>query len=255
MSPDKDRCLRNIYTLAKKKGLRIGDLETACGVSVGYLARLRQDRKQTLPGSEFLFHAARLLETSVDNLLYFDFQLAAESDKVLDSFISKLICDTVTDRLSWRPDPACIPSPYISDKSFAFPDHPLLGLDPDLMQSGKSRETYLSPFHPAAADLFPRSAWRAGITADTDVLVVRVSQQPGKSEGDVSREEIELYLYNMKQSRLSALCHTNAGSPGVLDHALFELAEAIEETFRTRPLEQWALDAINGFLSGRRESD
>ena len=242
MSPDKDRCLRNIYTLAKKKGLRIGDLETSCGVSVGYLARLRQDQKQSLPGSEFLFHAARLLETSVDNLLYFDFQLAAESDKVLDSFISKLICDTVTDRLSWRPDTACVPSPYISDKAFAFPDHPLLGLDTDLHLQGKSKEIYLSPF---------RSAWRAAISENIDAIVTRISPEQGDPDAHDSWEEIELYLYNAKETRLSALCHTDARSPGVLDHVLFELAETIEETSSTRPLEQWALDAIDRYMTGR----
>ena len=48
---EKDRCITNIYFLAKKKNILIRDLEKSCDVSVGYLARLRQDKKQSLPGS------------------------------------------------------------------------------------------------------------------------------------------------------------------------------------------------------------
>ena len=44
MNADRDLCINNLYILVKKKGLRICDLETSCGVSVGYLARLRKDK-------------------------------------------------------------------------------------------------------------------------------------------------------------------------------------------------------------------
>ena len=75
MVPDKELFLRNIYTLAKEKGVRIGDLETSCGVSVGYLARFRQDKNQDLPGMDFVIRAAAVLNTSLDFLLYFDYNL------------------------------------------------------------------------------------------------------------------------------------------------------------------------------------
>ena len=41
--PDQALCINNLYTLSKQKNMKIRALETSCGVSVGYLARLRQD--------------------------------------------------------------------------------------------------------------------------------------------------------------------------------------------------------------------
>lgn len=47
---DKNRFINNVYELAKQQKLKIGELETACGVSVGYFARLRQGDKNAAPG-------------------------------------------------------------------------------------------------------------------------------------------------------------------------------------------------------------
>ena len=251
MTPNKDRCLDNIYALAKKKNLRIRDLETSCGVSVGYLARLRQDKKQSMPGSDFLFRASVLLETSMDHLMNFDYRLASDTEIMLSSFISRLALDTLGEKLIWQADPACFPSSYILDTVSAVPDHPLLSLDPLLLQQGRSKEIYLSPFHPAVFDLVPLAAWRATISEDTDVLLTRVSLKQDESEEASSGEEAELYLYNKKTKALSPLCHTNQKSPGILDNNLLELYYSIEMMFKARPLDQSALTAIDQYMKSR----
>ena len=251
MTPNKDRCLDNIYALAKKNGLRIRDLETACGVSVGYLARLRQDKKQSLPGSDFLFRVSILLETSMDNLMFFDYRLASDNEMKLSSFLSQLNQDTLGETLVWQADPDCFPSPYISDSVSSLPDHPLLALDPVLMQQGKSKEFYLSPFHPAVCNLVPQAAWRAPISDDTDALLTKVSPEPDKSEKPSFRAEVELYLYNKKTKALSPLCHTNQKSPGILDNNLLELCYSIEMMFKARPLDKSALSAIDQYMKSR----
>ena len=248
MNPDKDRCLANIYMLAKKKGLLIRDLETACGVSVGYLARFRQDQRQVLPGSDFLFRASALLNVSVDSLVSFDYRLASDTESYLHSFISKMISDTVADKLAWQPDPAVVPSPFVSEDKCRFPDHPLLTLDPDLNLRGQSKEIYLSPFHPADKDIVPLGAWQAFVEEDVSVLLVSVSWLRGGKEAGSPRKEVEMYLYDRKLKKLSALCHTDSRSPGILDHDLSELYDTVEMMFRTRPLEESVRGAIDRYM-------
>ena len=46
---DKNIFVNNVYMLAKQHDLKIKDLETGCGVSVGYLSRLRQGEKNSVP--------------------------------------------------------------------------------------------------------------------------------------------------------------------------------------------------------------
>lgn len=252
MTPDKELCLGNIYALAKEKKIRIGDLETTCGVSIGYLARLRQDKKQNLPGSEFLFRAAMLLETSVDSLLSFDYRLATETEKYLRSFISQLTRDTIKDELAWRLDASFIPSPYITD-SVDLPSNPKRTLDPELMQQGKGKEIYLSSFRPALNNLTPRVAWRAAISENTDVILIRVTEEQKVSDGDESQGDLELYLYYKDTNTFSALCHTDARSPGILDDDLEGLCEVIEMSFRATPLEKCALNAIDSYMKSRSD--
>ena len=247
---ERERCLINLYSLAKKKGLRIRDLETSCGVSVGYLARLRQDQKKSLPGSDFLLRAAATLGTSIDALMYFDFQLASDTDQYLHSFISQVILDTLTGKLAWDLDPACIPSPEIREEA-VIPGHPLLCLDQALFLAGKSKEFYSSAFRPAAQNLVPRSAWRTELSKDTVLLLTKVAPEPEEPGSTDSGESVELYLYNNAAKSLSALCHTDADHPSILDRDLAELCETVSESLHCTALDHYAISAIDAYMAGR----
>ena len=59
----------NVYALAKARGMKIKDLESGCGVSLGYFARLRQGEKNIAPGADLLMAVADRLSVSVDALL------------------------------------------------------------------------------------------------------------------------------------------------------------------------------------------
>ena len=243
MTPDKERFLKNIRALAKDKRIRLGDLESSCGVSVGYLARFAQDKSQNLPGTDFLIRAMEKLNVSLDFLLFFDYFQASETDKYYAVFIDQLVADTIKEKLFWHTDPGCFPVPFVSGKSQPLPDHPLLG----------SRNTYLSSFHPSLENLAPRAAWRASISDTMDVLLVKVIRESDKdaSEESIPWEELELYMYDKKEKALAALCHTNMCSQGFLDGSLKTLAETIEDMFQGRELEPWSRSAIDAYLSGR----
>ncbi len=254
---EKDRCIVNIYALAKKKNMLIRDLEKSCDVSVGYLARLRQDKKQSLPGSEFLFRAAALLGTNVDSLMYFDFNLASETDLYLHSFLKKLLLDSLKQRIVWTPDSDCVPSPVVLESEVSFPSHPLLALDPVLLQQGKSKEYYYSPYHPAARDLFPSAAWRTSLSEDTLVFMTRVSPMSDRDSDspEETANEIELYLYSNSAKALSPLCHADPQQPGLLYHDLSELYETVSELLNRNALDQFAISAIDAYLADDQSAD
>ena len=248
---EKERCITNLRALAKRKGIRIKDLETSCGVSVGYLSRLHLDQKQALPGSDFLFKAAAFLGTTVDSLVHFDYQLASDTDLKLHSFIKKLTLDSLSEKIIWDTDPECVPSAVILESKVVFPDHPLLGLDPKLLLQGHSKQYYASPFHPAAYSLILRDAWRASISEDTLVLLTRiVPEESEDSSSGESAEEIELYLYNADVKSLSPLCHTNPEHPDILHEDLSDLYETVSELLHRNALDQYAVRAIDAYLAG-----
>lgn len=240
---ERKRLIANLYSLAKKKGIKIKELENSCGVSVGYLSHLRQDKKQPLPGMDFLVRAADLFETSVDSLLYFDFQLASDTDQYLHSFISRLILDTLSEKLRWDIDEACVTDPVILEGT-VFPDHPLLGLDPVLLMENKSKAIYSSAFHPAVYDLVPVVAWRASLSENTLVFLTRIT-----SDTEGFGEETEMYLYNTKEKALSSLCHTNTLHAGILDHVMNTLCETVSESLHRTALDRSAISAIDAYMN------
>lgn len=250
--PDQALCINNLYTLSKQKNIKIRALETSCGVSVGYLARLRQDVRHPLPGLDFLVRAAALLEMTVDSLLYFDFQLSSETDRRLEAFISRLTLNTLRETLRWDADHACVPDPVILD-GVDFPSHPLLGLDPVLLQENKSKQYYASPFHPADYSLVPLSAWTAVLSEDTVIYLAAVSSAEDVSGKKKSRQSTELYLYNREHSALSPLCCTDAEHPGLLDRALSVLCETVSESLRRTALDQYAVRAIDAYMNSGKE--
>ena len=249
---DKERCLANLYLLAKKKKIAIKDLETMCGVSIGYLARLRLDKRQVLPGSDFLFSASAVLGESVDSLVYFDFRLATEREQYLHSFMKELMRDSLKQKIVWDLDPDCIPSPVVHEGKALFPDHPLLSLDPNLLQQGRSKEIYLSPFHPNEYNLIPRAAWRAALSEDVVVYLIKAAagseDAPASPE---SSEAIDLYLYNKSAKMLSPLCSVNPEHPNILYHDLAELFETVSDLLHYNGLDQYAIDAIDAYMAGR----
>ena len=122
MKYDKNRLINNIYYLARSQGLKIGELESGCEVSTGYLARLRQDQRNIAPGVDFLMKVSAWLSVSVDALLLFDFTGASSEDTKLFHFVEKLSQDTECRKLVWQRDPALNgPIPVTSSATSAHP--------------------------------------------------------------------------------------------------------------------------------------
>ncbi len=247
MMIERDRCISNIYLLAKKQGIRIGDLENSCKVSIGYLARLRQDPKKPLPGSDFLFRAAALLGVTVDSLMSCDYRIATDEEVYLQKFVSQLIKDSNKKKIVWNLDSDCFLSPVAFESESAVPNHPLIRVDPDPDNPDGVIVSYSSRFHPEIRSLIPHDACRASLSDNTVVYLISLV-----SENEVAIPEgprIELYLYNKREKRVSPLCSKEPGKPGMLDVGLEELLGTVLHSLDRTALDPFAVSAIDEYMN------
>ena len=68
---DKYQVFSNIrYHLNKNPNVKIGQIEKAAGIRLGYMARLIKEDNNTEPSVKFICKAAQMLGVSVDQLIY-----------------------------------------------------------------------------------------------------------------------------------------------------------------------------------------
>ena len=97
---DRNQILENIHALIRKKNLKIGDVETASGLSVGYLARLA-NAENTFPSLETMVRLAKALGVSVDWLVEGRNEGMTDHAEYLNQFIQRLFDQTKSGLLDW----------------------------------------------------------------------------------------------------------------------------------------------------------
>ena len=98
---EKNRCLKNIYELAKKNGIGIGVLEESCGVSKGYLSRVNKPDYQGSPSIEVLDAMATKLGVGLDYLVNYDPDLLDRDDDFILKLTDTLQRQTDSMQLEW----------------------------------------------------------------------------------------------------------------------------------------------------------
>ena len=93
--------MKNIKALMTKTGVKIGQIEHEAQVSPGYLSRISKEGSTSDPSLEFVITAADLLDVSVDYLLNGDAETMTETENYLAKFFTKVLNDTISDRLLW----------------------------------------------------------------------------------------------------------------------------------------------------------
>ena len=262
MGYDKNRFINNIYILAKKQKIKIGELEAACGVSNGYLSRLRLDERNTAPGADLLMKVADRLSVSVDSLLSFNYGLASEAEQKLLNYLEKLRWDTESNRLRWQRDP--VTGPVSSPFTPRLPlSHPLFTVSKeDLLSEEERMEDELPPsvslsqicfrsfFHPDLENLQPGEIFRCSFPGNR-ILYLSAVICPGSSvPGPAAWTELELVMAGGDLSVPVPLAHTDHENPGVLDKAVAHLFEAVKTAVSFSPLTPQAAGIIDDYLRG-----
>lgn len=99
---NKTQCISNIRVLAKDKGIKLGQLETAAGVSPGYLSRMDKEDSNSTPSIEMLYSVAQQLDVSLDLIVAGKYDALTDNEMYMISFIEQLIKDTINDELDWK---------------------------------------------------------------------------------------------------------------------------------------------------------
>lgn len=246
MEYDKLRFIDNVYALAPKKGLKIKEIEAACGVSIGYFARLRLGKKGTAPGADFLLKVADQLSVSVDSLLCYDFSSGSDSEQLLLIYLEKLIDKTQNGSMFWQEDPVVEPDSILNNLG-GIPTHPLYNTVQ--LESGKVAAFYDSPFHPFSTDLVPLIAYGCPFPDDRTLYLVQVTKRADNSPDNLCDwTELELVMAGDDLASPIPLCHTDHNKPAYLDNLMYQLLSIIEDKINTPLLTPEALDVINDFL-------
>ncbi len=96
----KQRLMENIAAVVEQKGLRIGEVEKAAGLSIGYLARLGRDDNQ-YPTSESVQRMAQALGVSAEWLTEAAGEQMTDQTEYLMNFIERLTDQTRAGLLDW----------------------------------------------------------------------------------------------------------------------------------------------------------
>ena len=259
MSYEKDRFINNVYALVKKRKLKIGELEVACGVSTGYFARLRQGGKEAAPAANLLMAFADYLSVSVDALLSLDFTRATELDQKLLNYIEKLRSDTESRRLCWQRDPVGCgnPVPLNPDGTSA---HPLF-INKEALSTGEdpeedglpesvflSESVYRSVFRPDLDDLVPLQIYRCYFFGKRTLYLAAVTEQGLSVNPSVRLADLELVMIDPNVPDPIPFARTDHKNPGFLDKALISLFTAVKKAIDFPALRPEANAIINDYL-------
>ena len=136
MDSDKQRQLDNNTYLLQKSGTKIGELEEAAGVSVGYISRITKDARAK-PGLEFVKGLARFFHIDLERLIYSNLASATPTEKYLFDFLKKLDQDTQDDRIKWTLEIPGALAAFREDDEGRVWCHPLLTKDYFIVEGAK----------------------------------------------------------------------------------------------------------------------
>ena len=103
MEFDRQQLIENINTLIQQKNMRVGDIESAIGISTGYISRLSKEGSTSIPATDVVWKLARYLGVSTDALISGDYSQGRDNLSVLNRFIAKLIVQTEDGTIDWTP--------------------------------------------------------------------------------------------------------------------------------------------------------
>ena len=127
---DKVKTIDNIrYLLKENPDVKIGMIEKNANVGAGYLSRIDKVGNLTDPSIEFIVTAAKMLNVSVDYLMFADFESESQNltpnDLTVFQFVNSLYDDTVVGMLDWSEyDLRNIERRLITDRNYSA--YPLL---------------------------------------------------------------------------------------------------------------------------------
>lgn len=249
MGYDKNIFINNVYNLANRRNLKIKDLETGCGVSLGYFSRLRQGEKNIAPGADFLLAVSEKLSVSVDTLLTSDLSKATESEGEMLLYIDKLIRETRSRKLSWQEDFAGYldTTPLRTDGSPIHPLYTTRTVDP------KDGFYYHTMFHASLTDLVPVKVYGSIFPHGRTLYLVQVWNTGDNPDSPGDWTELDLVMTGSGIADPIPLGHTNHERAGRLDEPMKHLFDTVEDAAVLPMLTPEGREIIRDYLDEERK--
>ena len=200
MEINKTAVLNNIYTLAKNKGMKIGELEEAAGISTGYLSKLKSDDSRSVPGVEILLNIALQLGVTLDVLICSDIEALNADERFIMLFINDLLKKTDAGKMGWQKlNENQLYNYHDSGEWYetAYPMFDIFGAT----EYGPNVH-YKSEFYTDASVECDGNSFRSLIAEDKWIYLMSVKIHENGKRGIIN--ELELYIYS--NGELMPLC-------------------------------------------------
>ena len=226
---DKDNCFANIRFYMKQKDEKIGQIEKKAGVRKGYMSRLDKPDNTTDPSIQFVATAARMLDVSLDELLYGHPTEMSEAESVVRDYLRDLLEDTKAQKIKWFKERDGILDKLHNLYSDPEISHPLLFYDEHNLDSDGTPMLvrYGSLFYPDKLVDVDWNVYWANMPGMKNVVYL----VPCVFEDDEEHKRFfEVYLTD-DEGKATGVCNTRQVHPSIMVvfNELFKAAMASSE--------------------------
>lgn len=225
MKYNKNSLIDNIYSIAKTKDIRIGELEEQSGISKGYLSRVKSG--SSTPTIETICNISEILGVSVDCLLKTKSTLTG-NEKFISDFIENVVEQTNENNLLWIVDNRNI---LIQDSEESFDtNHPLINpikkYDQEFEHIYYSSE-YKSHFADVPYELSDFSFHAELPNSNIVLYLMSVTYNENNYE---TSSHYELYFWDTYRNSLKPICSTYKINE-IISERIKELYELIRSSY------------------------
>lgn len=140
MEFDKNVLLKNISYLVKKKGIKIGNLESKIGVSTGYISRISKKSNGVATGVDIIMKIAKELGVAMEVLISVDLEAIGDNEQYLLNLMKTLESKTDARAIFWETMEPRIVKEILDGETYS--DIPMFEVAPGQNQYDYERPPY-----------------------------------------------------------------------------------------------------------------
>lgn len=241
------------YLLKENPSVKLGQIETEGGVSIGYTSRMEKPDNKSDPPVEYLAVAAKAFNIFIDTLLYAPLGEMTASEKYLLRFIEKVARDTTVENMIWTREPCEFLNDEVDIEAYGANYHPLLVPNKNDMDSyGHCGSlVFESRFFPEKYARVMPDPYHATMTGTNSILYI-IPANIQENDAPEATFGYELYIYDSNE--VTPICNTIQSHPAIAS-AISKLYALIKETTAHVRLDKTARSLIDAFMNPKQKEN
>lgn len=273
-----ERLVSNLAYLIQEKKVKLSEVESAIGISAGYLSKMMKKGAEANPSIELVWKLSQYFDVSMERLLNTNLTNSYDNMRLLTSLARFLKVETLSGRMEWRKipietinnslikdDPVL---PIIGTRKRCIPiEEPYPELIPDGVSESCTEQFAIRSLTFMNTKLYATGAACKGLMAEKSWLHIYrlggvfqdVSSDSDKEGGKSFQEFYELWLEDIEEGEsepigpIHYVCATK-GTTIELEEAVHDLYEAVMTAQTDVKLDAIVKERIESFLgSGDKE--